>query len=325
MNPGSQGEAGRGKRLAEAIRTARDIAAHVSSVLEGKDDVVELALVALLARGHLLIEDVPGVGKTTLAQALASSVDATFGRIQFTSDLMPADVLGGSVLDPKGGEFRFRPGPIFHQIVLADEVNRTTPKTQSALLEAMAEKQVSIDGVSRPLDDPFFVVATQNPLDFHGTYPLPESQLDRFLICTTIGYPDLETERKLLRDPKRQSERPRPPAASRQELIDAQRAIDEVHVDESVHDYLLTLIARTRSHDAFQRGASTRAVLAFDQAVRACAVIRGRHFALVDDVKHLAPAVLAHRVRANQEGQFVSRQDTERLVRLVLDEIPVPV
>ena len=313
-------------RLAAAVATAERLHQEVSRALRGKDHVVRLSLVALLARGHLLLEDVPGVGKTTLARALAAAVDASFARIQCTSDLMPADVLGASVLDPKTGQFRFRPGPIFHQLVLADEINRTTPKTQSALLEAMAEGQVSIEGVSRSLDEPFFVVATQNPQDSHGTYPLPESQLDRFLICTDIGYPSLATERVLLQAqrPSQGSQRPGAHVVSKEELLSAQDALADVTVAPVVHDYLLAVVTATREHPSLRRGASTRALLAFERAVRAAAVVSGRHHVLIDDVKSLAPFVLAHRLGLQQEGRGGRRELALGVVEMVLDSIPVP-
>lgn len=305
------------------METARAIESQVERVLVGKGEVVRLALTALLARGHLLIEDVPGVGKTTLARGLAAAIDASFARLQCTSDLMPTDMLGGAVLDPKTGDFNFRPGPIFHQIILADEVNRTTPKTQSALLEAMAEGQVSIDGVSHALPKPFFVVATQNPEDFHGTYPLPESQLDRFLICTPIGYPGLEVEKALLQNPTQGGDAASS-VTSAQQLERAQLATRDIHVDAAIHDYLLALVHKTRSHASLERGASTRAALAFDHAIRAYALVSGRDHVLIDDVKRLAPFVLAHRVRFRETSRFVAREEATSLIQLLLSELTVP-
>jgi MoxR-like ATPase len=300
---------------------------NVGRVLEGKREVVELAVAALLGRGHLLVEDVPGVGKTTLARALARSVGVSFRRIQFTSDLMPADVLGGSIFDQATGRFLFRPGPIFTNVVLADEINRTTPKTQSALLEAMDERRVSIDGTTHVLDEPFFVVATQNPEEFYGTYPLPESQLDRFLLRLRIGYPPADIERHVIK--RRRGEDPTDrlePVASRQDLLQAQESVDAVRVDDALVDYLHAIILATRSSPMLDLGASTRAALALERSVRAYALVRGRSYATPDDVKTLAVAALAHRVRvAGAHDPMRSRIDAERVIRDLVATIPVPV
>ena len=284
--------------VATAATVAQRIARNVEQVLEGKREVVELAVAALFARGHLLLEDVPGVGKTTLARALASSIGLEFRRIQFTSDLMPADVLGGSVYSQQSGQFSFRKGPIFTNVLLADEINRTTPKTQSALLEAMGEGHVSIDGETRELGAPFFVLATQNPEEFYGTYPLPESQLDRFLMRLHIGYPPPAIERQVLRrrrgvDPIAALE----PVVDRAELLAAQEAVDQVRTSDELVDYLHALVLATRSTPLLSIGASTRAALALDRAVRAYALVVGRPYAIPDDVKAVAVPVLAHRVR----------------------------
>ncbi len=266
----------------------------------------------------------PGVGKTTLARALAACVGLTFRRLQFTSDLMPTDVLGGNVFDRDKGEFVFRPGPVFTQLLLADEINRTTPRTQSALLEAMDEGRVSIDGVTHALEEPFFVIATQNPHDFHGTYPLPESQLDRFLIRTEIGYPPPEVERAVIESRRTEGD----PIAALEamvtidELLSAQAQVDEVRVEPLLLDYLHDLVLATRKSPLIEIGASTRAALALERAVRARALVEGRDHALPDDVKVLAEPVLAHRIRpvVSSEG----RGDAKRAIRAVLDELTVP-
>lgn len=313
---------------AAASELARGLVNQVGSVLRGKQEAISLCVVALLARGHVLVEDVPGVGKTTLARALAASLGLVFRRIQFTSDLMPADVLGGNVFDRAKGEFVFRPGPIFTQVLLADEINRTTPRTQSALLEAMGEEQVSIDGETHSLEAPFFVMATQNPRDFFGTYPLPESQLDRFLLRLRIGYPAREIEREVLGQRRSGGE----PANALTPLVDAdavraaQAAVDDVRVEPLILDYLHDIVLATREHAMVEVGASTRAALAFERAVRAKALVAGREFATPDDVKELAVPVLAHRMRARgaSEADSASEQ-SERILRDVLERLAVPV
>jgi MoxR-like ATPase len=315
-----------------AIDVATRIVRNVGRALEGKPATVSLAVVALLARGHLLVEDVPGVGKTTLARALAKSVGVTFRRLQFTSDLMPADVLGGNVLEAgaggtEGARLVFRPGPVFTHVLLADEINRTTPRTQSALLEAMDERRVSLDGQTHAIEEPFFVVATQNPEEFHGTYPLPESQLDRFLLRLRVGYPPPEVERLVLArrrgdDPTEALEA----VCSRDELLAAQRAVDAVRVDDAVLDYLHGLVLATRKTPLLELGVSTRAALALERATRAHALVDGRAFTLPDDVRAVAGAVLAHRVRpAGSRDGTAAAQDGERIVRELLAELAVPV
>jgi MoxR-like ATPase len=310
-----------------AIAVAQRILANVERALEGKRDVVELAVAALFARGHLLLEDVPGVGKTTLARALASSVGLEFRRIQFTSDLMPADVLGGSVYVQSAGQFAFRKGPIFTQVLLADEINRTTPKTQSALLEAMAERRVSIDGETRMLDEPFFVLATQNPEEFYGTYPLPESQLDRFLMRLRIGYPSQAVERQVLS--RRRGGDPvdeLTAVVTLRELLAAQDAVDQVRASDELIDYLHALVIATRTTPLLAIGASTRAALALERAVRAYALVLGRAYAIPDDVKAVAVSVLSHRVRpAGLRDGTSGSGDGERVVRELLAALPVPV
>tara|TARA_B100001750_G_scaffold219582_1_gene206563 strand:- start:1497 stop:2450 length:954 start_codon:yes stop_codon:yes gene_type:complete len=308
-------------RAASAL--ARRLAEAVGKVLRGKQEVVELALVTLFAGGHLLVEDVPGVGKTTLARTLAACLGLDYRRLQFTSDLMPSDVLGGNVFDRDSSTFVFRPGPVFTQLLLADEINRTTPRTQSALLEAMDERRVSIDGVTHPLDESFFVIATQNPLDFHGTYPLPESQLDRFLVRTEMGYPPDEVEREVLarrrgRDPLAGVE----PVVTTDELLAARRATEHVRMEPVLLDYLHGIVLATRRSPLIEIGASTRAALALEGAVRARALVEGRAHALPDDVKALAAPVLAHRIRPAVSGD--ERSDALRAIRTVVDELSVP-
>ena len=311
---------------AGAAEVAARIVSNVDVALEGKREVVELAVTSLFACGHLLIEDVPGVGKTTLARALARSIGVDFRRLQFTSDLMPADVLGGSIYQQSTGEFSFRPGPVFTNVLLADEINRTTPKTQSALLEAMDERQVSIEGVTRVLEEPFFVIATQNPEEFYGTYPLPESQLDRFLMRLSIGYPSKEVERRVLRARRggEPTEKLRP-VVDRESLIAVQQAVDQVRVEDSVLDYLHDVVLATRQSPMLSLGASTRAALAFERAARARALVVGRVYVTPDDIKALAVPVLAHRVRVAGSHDAASRRDdAERVIRDLLSALTVP-
>lgn len=312
--------------LSSASATCSRIIKNVGRALAGKPAEVELAVVALIGGGHLLVEDVPGVGKTTLARALAKSVGLNFRRLQFTSDMMPSDVLGGSIFDQRSGEFDFRPGPVFTNVLLADEINRTTPKTQSALLEAMGERRVSIDGVTRKLDAPFFVVATQNPLDSYGTYPLPDSQLDRFFIRLHLGYPPREAEREVLGrrkglDPVEDLET----VVEKDELLRTQAAVDDVRSEDPVVDYVHELVLATRESSLLSLGISTRAALAFERAARTFALVRGRDYTTPDDVKAVAVAALSHRVRAGRvAGDVGERADATRIVRDLLASVPVP-
>jgi MoxR-like ATPase len=307
----------------DLIRRLED---NVSRALVGKPEVVRLAVVGLIARGHLLIEDVPGVGKTTLAAALARSIGAGFQRIQFTSDMLPSDVLGVSVWEPKLSEFVFKPGPLFTNIVLADEINRTTPKTQSSLLEAMNEAQVSLDHSTYPLPQPFMVLATQNPREYEGTYPLPESQLDRFLLRIRIGYPEAADEKEVLRGALAPSPARLGPVLSIDEVLELQEAAEQVKAEESVLDYLVTLVTATRRSPLLALGVSPRGSLALLRAARARALTDGRNFLLPDDIKELAVSALAHRVmvKARMSGTGGGSMDGEAAIRAIVQDIPVP-
>jgi len=299
----------------------------IARAIYGKEDVIQLALVTLLARGHLLIEDVPGVGKTTLAQALAKSFHCTFQRVQFTSDLLPSDVLGVSVYNPETREFEFRNGPIFANVVLADEINRTTPRTQSALLEAMNEAQVTVDGRTLPLPRPFLVIATQNPVEHHGTYPLPESQLDRFLMRIKMGYPSHETERQILRS--RATEDPIStiePVADVADVLSMQELVTHIKVDTSLHDYALEIVNRTRKSDQLALGVSPRGTLMLQRAAQARAFLEGRDYCLPDDFKHLAVSVFSHRVVASTRHASLQKKSetTESVLREIVESVRVP-
>jgi MoxR-like ATPase len=301
----------------------------IARAIYGKEEAIQLSLITLLARGHLLIEDVPGVGKTTLAQALAKSFHCTFQRIQFTSDLLPSDVLGVSVYNPETREFEFRSGPIFANVVLADEINRTTPRTQSALLEAMNEAQVSIDGKTMALPQPFLVIATQNPVEHHGTYPLPESQLDRFLMRIKMGYPSPETEREILR--KRvgvRGENPLDalePVADVSEVLAMQDEVAHIKVDSSLHEYALEIVNRTRNSDLLALGVSPRGTLMLQRAAQARAFLDGRDYCLPDDFKKLAVPVFSHRVVASSRHASLQKKSetTESVLRDIVESVPV--
>jgi MoxR-like ATPase len=299
--------------------------ASVAGVLLGKPEAIELALVCLLAEGHLLIEDVPGIGKTLLAKALARSLGCSFHRIQFTPDLLPSDLLGTSVYHQSSGAFVFQPGPLFAQVVLADEINRATPRTQSALLEAMSDRQVSIDGQTHPLGPPFFVLATQNPYEFEGTYPLPESQLDRFLIRLRLGYPDRQAERQILAGHRDGEPVDRlVPVLSGEQVVELQRAVRAVRVEDSLADYLLDLVEATRDHADVQLGGSTRAALSLYRAAQALAVVRGRDFVIPDDVKLLAAPVLAHRLLVRRGRSSATADAAGQVVAEIVRQTPVP-
>ncbi|MBX9628088.1 MAG: MoxR family ATPase [Gemmataceae bacterium] len=309
---------------AEVARALAALRENVGRAFLGKPEVVRLAVVALLADGHLLLEDVPGVGKTLLAKALARSLDGRFSRVQFTPDLLPGDLIGVTVYREKAGTFEFQPGPLFAEVVLADEINRATPRTQSALLEAMSERQVTADGVTRPLGPPFLVVATQNPHEFEGTFPLPESQLDRFLLRVRPGYPDRDTERAILTQ-----HRAGEPAEGLQPVVTAaavsalQARVREVRVDPAIADYVLDLVEASRSHPDLALGASTRAALGLYRAAQAHALTDGRDYAVPDDVKALAEPVLAHRLVA-RGWSGGGHPDAGPVVREVLEKVKVP-
>ena len=303
---------------------ANRIADNVETVIIGKRQEIMLALMAFFSEGHILLEDVPGVAKTMLARSIAQSVGCSFKRIQCTPDLLPTDVTGASIFNPKTTEFEFRPGPIFAQIVLADEINRTTPRTQSALLEAMSESQVTVDGTNYELKQPFLLIATQNPIDHEGTFPLPEAQLDRFLIRLSLGYPGeaeegTMLERLRLAHPIKSLE----PVVSADEMIAGQKAAREVHVDEKVRDYMLQIVRATREHHAINLGGSPRASLALFRAAQTFAAIQGDDFVLPDYVKQLAPAVLAHRLIVRPESRL-RKVTAAGVITEILQKIPVP-
>jgi MoxR-like ATPase len=312
--------------MADALDLIRRLEDNVCRALVGKPEAVRLAVVGLIARGHLLIEDVPGVGKTTLAAALARSIGAGFQRIQFTSDMLPSDVLGVSVWEPKISEFVFKPGPLFTNIVLADEINRTTPKTQSSLLEAMNEAQVSLDHSTYPLPRPFMVLATQNPREYEGTYPLPESQLDRFLLRIRIGYPDGPDEKAVLRGTVAPTPARLAPVLSVEDVLDLQEAAERVRADETVLDYVIALASATRRSPLLALGVSPRGSLALLRAARARALADGRDYLVPDDIAELAVAALAHRVlvKARTTGTGGGGMDGEGAIRAILGDIPVP-
>jgi MoxR-like ATPase len=305
--------------------TSKQIIVNVEKAIVGKRRQIILTLVAWLSEGHILLEDVPGVAKTVLVRALARSVNGSFKRIQCTPDLLPTDVTGVSIFNQKSTEFEFRPGPIFAQLVLADEVNRATPRTQAALLEAMAERRVTVDGVTHELAPPFLVMATQNPIDHEGTFPLPEAQLDRFLIRLSLGYPNLDEEIKMLE----MLERGHPidslqPVVSTADLLAAQRAVREIHVDAKVRRYLTEIVHHTRQHEDVALGGSPRASLALFRSSQALAAVNGRNFVRPDDVKNMAAAVLTHRLILRPESRL-RKVTAAAVVTEVVEAVPVPV
>ncbi|HXM61105.1 MAG TPA: MoxR family ATPase [Terriglobales bacterium] len=297
-------------------------------VIRGKDDILRLAVVSLIARGHLLIEGVPGVGKTTLGQALARALDCTFQRVQFTSDMLPSDVLGISIYSAVEQQFEFKRGPVFTNVLLADEINRTTPKTQSALLEAMNESQVTVDAHSYPLPQPFLVIATQNPVEHHGTYPLPESQLDRFLMRVRMGYPDAGAEREILRSEAgtTQLENMKPVLTSA-DVLEMQHAVTQVRVDESLVSYALSIVRKTRESEQFSLGVSPRGSQMLYRAAQAMAFLDGRTFCTPEDIKPLVVPVFAHRVVVNglYSSTLKKSEQAEQVIREIVDSTPVPI
>ncbi len=308
--------------IAEVARRLRE---NVQKVIVGKDEAINLALVAVLCEGHVLLEDVPGIGKTTLARTLAASLGCSFRRIQFTPDLLPSDVTGLNWFNQKLQEFEYRPGPIVSQVVLADEINRATPRTQSALLEAMQERQVTVDGVTRLLPRPFLVMATQNPVELEGTFPLPEAQIDRFLLRIAIGYPSEAEENAILE--RFRLEDPLPDlgaVTSAEEMVSLQYQRRQVRVEDSVRNYIVQVARATRKHQEIELGASPRATLALYQSAQAWAAIDGRDFVMPDDVKRMAPHVLTHRMMMSPQAQLRGRKP-EELVASLVDTVPVPV
>jgi MoxR-like ATPase len=310
--------------MSQVTPTAKRIIANIEKVVIGKRQEIILALVAYLSEGHILLEDVPGVAKTILARALAASVGCSFKRVQCTPDLLPNDITGASIFNPKTTEFEFRPGPLFAQIVLADEINRATPRTQAALLEAMAERRVTSDGVTYQLEAPFLVIATQNPIDHEGTFPLPEAQLDRFLIRLSLGYPSAEEEGKMLDMLRQEHPIDRLEAVvSAADVLAAQQAVRDVFVDPKIRDYIVEIVRATREHDDIALGGSPRASIALCRAAQALAAVRGHDFVLPDDVKRLAPAILGHRLIVRPESRLRKVRSVD-VVQEVLAETAVP-
>jgi MoxR-like ATPase len=298
---------------------------NIQKVIIGKEEVSKLSVVALLAQGHVLLEDVPGVGKTMLVRTLAKSLNCEFKRIQFTPDLLPSDVTGVSIYNPKELQFEFRPGPILGNIVLADEINRTSPKTQSALLEGMEEKNITVDGVSVPLSKPFFVMATQNPIEYEGTYPLPEAQLDRFLLKLNMGYPTVAEEMEMLG--LTSGDHPIDSVEAimeKEELIELQKQVNDIFISQAIQRYIVDIVSGTRNHNKVYLGASPRGSIALMKAAKAYALIHDRDYVVPDDVKYLAPFVLSHRIIVSSEGKFEGRNE-KSIVEEVIAQTKVPI
>ncbi|MDE2844672.1 MAG: MoxR family ATPase [Chloroflexota bacterium] len=309
-------------RVSEAVGRVKE---NIGRVLVGKDDVVELTLAAVLSGGHILVEDVPGIGKTTLARSLAGSLDCEFRRIQFTPDLMPSDITGIHFYNQRSGEFEFRPGPVISQVVLADEINRATPRTQSALLEAMGERQLTIDEVTIPLPAPFLVIATQNPIELEGTFPLPEAQLDRFLIKLQVGYPDEEQEEEmLLRFENADPLASLTPVATGPEILEYQAMTQRVYVDPVLRNYTVRITQATRDHSEVELGASPRATMGLYRCSQALAVMRGREYVTPDEIKQLAPYALGHRIILKSQARLRERTP-DVIINEVLEQVTVPV
>src|SRR3954464_868826 len=311
-----------------ASQKAAELENALRRIIRGKDDIIRLALVSILARGHLLIEGVPGVGKTTLGQTLARAIDCSFQRVQFTSDMLPSDVLGISVYSALEQQFEFKRGPVFTNVMLADEINRTTPKTQSALLEAMNEAQVTVDAHSYPLPQPFLVIATQNPVEHHGTYPLPESQLDRFLMRVRMGYPDAQAERQILRSEAGVAHLAEMrPILTGTEVLEMQQAVRNIRVDDSLVNYALEIVRRTRESEFLSRGVSPRGSQALYRAAQAMAFLEGRTFCTPEDIKPLVIPVFAHRARVS--GLYASAlkrsEQSDQVLKDIIENVPVPV
>ena len=306
-------------------QVVRQIVSNVESAVLGKPTAVRLSVVTLLAGGHILLEDAPGLGKTSLALALAKSLGCGFTRMQFTPDLLPSDILGGNIYRPGTGDFEFRPGPIFTNVLLADEINRTTPRTQSALLEAMSERQVSIEGTTHKLPDPFLVIATQNPFEFEGTYPLPENQLDRFMMCLSLGYPDRKSELEILnRHRDGQPVDALTAAATPDQVLNLQRQVQAIKFDASLAEYLLQIVEKTRANNELTLGVSTRGALTWYRAAQAMALVADRDYVIPDDIKETAIPVLAHRVVCRGAMREGHRQRASQILRMVMDGIAVP-
>ena len=311
--------------MADELQLIAALEQNIATAILGKPEAIHLSLVALLAGGHLLVEDAPGVGKTSLAKAIARSLSCDFKRLQFTPDMLPSDILGSNVFLQNRGEFEFRPGPIFTNVLLADEINRTTPRTQSALLEAMSEGQVSIEGKTHALPSPFFVLATQNPFEFEGTYPLPENQLDRFMICIEIGYPTREIEKNVLINHREGEPGEKLQSViSTEQLRKLQSAVRAVKVEDSLNDYILEIVESTRTHEQLHLGVSTRGAITLYRAVQGLALIEGRQYAVTDDIKRLVLPVLAHRIVVKGVLHEGRRDRANSVLRQILSKTPVP-